>query len=44
MRPLFPLLAALLLLTCAESARDSLAGARQALAKSRYGDAIAAAE
>ncbi len=44
MRPFFLLLALSLVIGCAESARDSLAGARDALAESRYDDAIAAAD
>lgn len=47
MRPFFLLLSALsalLLAGCAESARDSLGDARQALAESRYDDAIATAD
>jgi hypothetical protein len=44
MRPFFLLVFVPLLAACAESPRDSLADARQALAESRYEDAIASAE
>lgn len=44
MRPFFLFLVLLLGLGCAESAGDALAEARQALAESSYGEAIAAAE
>ena len=44
MRLVCALLSALLLAGCAESARDSLADARQALAEARYDEAVAAAD
>ena len=44
MRIYFLSLALLVVLACSESARDQLAGAQDALAESRYADAIAAAD